>query len=256
MQSDVKKRRVARQKQARKRQLLTALIIFIIIALITLAVMCFTTFFNIKHIATSGSEIYSKNEIYSAAGITKDDNLLTISEKEIENEIRKKLPYVDAVKIKRDFPDSILLTITDAKEYSYFTLGESNYILSEKGYILSEKTDVPQNVFELVTSGIEGNVGEKAVYKNQTEEQLISQLITALQQKNINIEKIDVTNTIQIKVFVDNRFEVVLGDSKYLTEKTAHLASMIDNISDRKGKIDLSMWTPQKSQGSFIEEKE
>ncbi|MBR3968190.1 MAG: FtsQ-type POTRA domain-containing protein [Clostridia bacterium] len=256
MQSEVNKRRAQRQKQARKRQLKAAFIIFIIIALIALVVMCFTIFFNIKHISTSGSKIYSKAEIYDAAGITKDDNLLVISEKEIENRIRKKLPYVDSVKIKRNLPDKIILTITDAKEYAYFTSGKSNFILSENGYILKEQPKTPKNVFEIITSGIEGSVGEKAVYKNSAEEKLIGELITTLRQKQVNIDKIDVTSMLQIKIFVDNRFEVIIGDSKYITEKIAHLSSMIESISNRKGKIDLSMWTPQKSQGSFVEQKE
>lgn len=256
MQSEVNKRRAQRQKQARKRQLKATFIILIIIALIALVVMCFTIFFDIKHISTSGSEIYSKAEIYDAAGITKNDNLLVISEKEIENKIRKKLPYVDDVKIKRNLPDKIILTITDAKEYAYFTSGESNFVLSENGYILKEQAKTPENVFEIIASGIEGSVGEKAVYKNLPEEELISKLITALRERNVNIDKIDVTNMLQIKIFVDNRFEVIIGDSKYITEKIAHLSSMIESISDRKGKIDLSMWTPQKSQGSFVEQKE
>ena len=65
MHSEVNKRRAARQKQARKRHLIVALIILMIIALITLVIMCFTTFFDINHISTTGSEIYSKEEIYA-----------------------------------------------------------------------------------------------------------------------------------------------------------------------------------------------
>ena len=40
-----------------------------------------------------------------------------------------------------------------------------------------------------------------------------------------------------------------------MEEKIAHLASMIESIGDRSGTIDLSDWTKQKSQGSFVENK-
>ncbi len=256
MHSEVNKRRAARQKQARKRHLVVALIIFMIIALITLVIMCFTTFFDINHISTSGSEIYSKEEIYAASGITKEDSLLIISEDKIEENIRKQLPYVDSVKIKRNLPDKIVLTVTDAKEYAYYVSGNSNFILSENGYILNEQAETPENVFQIVTSGIEGKPGEKAVYTNAAEEHLVTELITALHQKGVNIDMIDVTNVLEIKIFVEGKFEVIVGDNKYINEKIAHLASMVESIADRKGKINLSMWSPENSQGSFVEVKE
>ena len=92
MQSDVNKRRAARQKKARRRRLKIAFIFFLIIALITLAIMCFTVFFPIKRINVSGSEIYSKSEIIKASKLTTNDNLLVVSEEEIENNIRQQLP--------------------------------------------------------------------------------------------------------------------------------------------------------------------
>lgn len=256
MHSEVNKRRAARQKQARKRHLIVALIILMIIALITLVIMCFTTFFDINHISTTGSEIYSKEEIYVASGITKEDSLLIISEDKIEENIRKQLPYVDSVKIKRNLPDKIVLTVTDAKEYAYYVSENSNFILSENGYVLKEQSETPENVFEIITSGINGKPGEKAIYANSAEEQLVNELISALNQKGINIDKIDITNTLEIKVFVEGKFEVNVGDNKYINEKIAHLASMIESIADRKGSINLSMWTPENSQGSFVEAKE
>ena len=260
MQSEVNKRRKQRQKQARKRRLAIAFISFfvlsIIVALVTLVVMCFTVFFDVKQINVSGSEIYSNAEVIKASGITTEDNLLVISEKKLEEKIRQSLPYVDDVKIKRRLPDKVALIITDAKEYAYYAVEGKYYVISENGYILKEQTEAPENVFEIITSGISGNVGEKVVFANSTEENLVNELITLLEAKEININKINVTSQLEIKLFVENRFEVVIGDNKYLTEKIAHLSGMIGEIPDRSGMIDLSMWTPEKSQGSFVENKE
>ena len=260
MQSEVNRRRKQRQKQARKRQMAIAFIsifvVSLIVALVSLVVLCFTVFFDVKQISVSGSEIYSNAEIIKASDITTEDNLFIIREKRVEEKIRQSLPYVDDVKIKRRLPDKVALIITDAKEYAYFEHEGKYYIVSENGYVLKEQTEAPENVFEIITSGITGNVGEKAVFANQNEEKLINELIVLLEAKGINIDKIDVTSQLEIKLFVEDRFEVILGDSKYLTEKIAHLSGMIAEISDRGGRIDLSMWTPQKSQGSFVEYKE
>ena len=255
MSLDVNSRRAARQKKARRRRLKIAFIMFLIIALITLAIMCFTVFFPIKRINVSGSKIYSKSQIIKASKLTTDDNLFVVSEEDIEQNIRKSLPYVDDVKLKRVLPDAVILTITDAKEYAYYQSGEEYFILSENGYILKQQTEIPENVFEIVTSGIDGEVSELATYKNTAEEELVNTLIQTLSQKEINIDKIDVSNILEISLEVEGKFTVTLGNTDYVQEKIAHLSGMIESIGDRQGHINLSMWTPTNSQGSFVENK-
>ncbi len=253
MQSDVNSRRAMRQKKARRRRLRAAFIFFLIVALITLAIMCFTVFFPIKGIHVSGSEIYSKSEIIKASKLTTDDQLFAVSEQEIENNIRKALPYVDSIELKRVLPNKVNIAVTDAKEYACYKSGESYFILSDSGYILKAQNEKPENVFEIAASDISGNVGEQAKYKKIAEQQLVTELVDALTSEDINIDKIDVTSILQIKITVEDRFIVELGKNEYIEQKIAHLSGMIDSIPDRDGTINLSMWTPENSQGTFVE---
>ena len=255
MSNDVNYRRAARQKKARRRRLKTAFVLFLILTVITLVIMCFTVFFPIKRINVTGSNIYSKSEIIKASKITTEDNLWMVSEEKVQEKIRKKLPYVDNVEIKRVLPDAIILTITDAKESSFYFADDNYFILSESGYVLKKQAEMPQNVFEIVTSGISGKVGEPAKYKKVAEKELIDTLTSSMKNHEINIDKIDVSNILQITLVVDERFTVSLGTIDYCEEKIAHLSSMIESIGDRSGSINLSMWTPQNSQGSFVEDK-
>ncbi len=254
MQSDVSSRRAARQRAARRRRLKIAFILFLIATFITLAIMCFTVFFPIKRINVSGSEIYSKSQIIKASKLTTDDNLFVVSENEIEKKIRKTLPYIDSVKLKRVFPDAVIITVTDAKEYAYYLSDDKYVILSENNYVLKEQTEAPENVFQIITSGISGKAGEKVKYKNTAEEELVNNIKNLLCNENIHIDKIDVSNILQITVNVENKFTVILGNSDYMAEKIAHLSGMIESIGDRKGSINLSMWSPTHSQGSFKEQ--
>lgn len=254
VQSDVNRRRAMRQKKARLRRLKVLLVFLLIVALITTAIMCFTLFFPIKRINVSGSKIYSKSEIIKASQLTTDDQLLSVSEKKVEDNIRQNLPYVKSVKLKRALPDAVILTVTDAEEYAFYQSENSYFILGDNGYILKEQSEIPENVFQIVTTGIEGKVSQKAKYKNSAEEQLVNTLITSLKKEKINVDEINVSNILQITLRVDGRFTVVLGTTDYLTEKIAHLEGMIASIPDRKGKINLSMWTPTNSQGSFVEQ--
>ncbi len=250
MASDVNSRRAARQKKARQRQLKLLLIFFIIIAIITLVVMCFTVFFKVEKVNVSGSKIYSKSQIIKASKLTTNDGLFFVSEDEIEQNIRKDCPYVDEVKLKRDFPDAIQLIVTDAKEYAYYNVGDKYYILSENGYILKQQDEVPENVFKIVTSGISGKPGEKSKYKNTAQEQTVNNLITCLQKSNINIDEIDVTSSLQIELKIEGKYTVLLGTKEYTEDKIKHLSSMLKAIDDDKDIIDLSIWTPENRRGS------
>lgn len=255
MQSDVNKRRAERRKQIRRRRIKVAFIFFLIISLITLVIMCFTVFFPIKRINVSGSEIYDKRQIIKASGLTTEDNLFVVSEDKIEDKIRRKLPYIDNVSLKRVLPDAVVLTVVDAKEYAYYMADNKYYIISDSGYVLKEQTEEPENVFQIVSSGIKGNVGEAVAYENSAEMQLAQKLIETLGKKDINIDKIDISNILNITLEIEGRFTVILGNSDYTDEKVSHLASMIDSIGERSGKINLAMWTPENSQGSFVENK-
>ncbi len=250
---DVQKRRKARQKKARRRRLKIFFIMFILIAIITLITMCFTTFFPIKRINVSGGKIYTKAEIIKASELTTNDNLFVVSQEKIEQKIRKKLPYVDSIKLKRNLPDALIITVDDAKEYSCFMVDNKYYIISQNGYVLKSQSEVPENVFEIVTSGVNCKIGNKIEYKNIAEQEMILKITTLLEKQNINIDKIDVSNILNINVMVENKFSVNFGNDEYLEQKIAHLSGMIESIGDRTGDINLSMWTPEKSQGSFVE---
>lgn len=254
MQNDVQKRRAARQKKARRRQLKILLIFFLIIALITLIIMCFTVFFHVKRISVSGSKKYTNSQIIKASGISTDDNLFVISENEIEENIRKKLPYVEDVKLERNLPDAVILTITDAKEFACYKTDREYCIVSEKEYVLKKSKEHPENVFVITTSGVSAELSEIVVYENSAEKNVVDELISLLQKHSINIDEIDVTNLIDIKINVEDKFVVELGTNENLSEKIAHLSGMIESIGNQSGKIILSMWTPANRQGTFVED--
>ncbi len=249
MASDINSRRAARQKKARKRQLKMLLILFVVIAIITLVIMCFTVFFKVEKIKVTGSEKFTSQQIVHASKITTDDSWFFLSEDEIEENVRKELPFVDSVELKREFPNKVQLIVTDAKEYACYKSEEKYYVLSKNGYVLKQQDETPENVFEIKTRGIKGKPGEKAKYVNVSEEELVKKLITNLMENNINIDSIDVTSTLQIKLNIEDRYTVYLGKNEYIEDKIKHLKGMIDAITNDADIIDLSIWRPDNRHG-------
>ncbi len=251
---DVAMRRKLRRRKIRRRRLAIGFVFFLIFSLAVFAVLSLTVLFPIKHVTASGSKIYSDEEIIKASKITKDDNLFALSESKLEKRLRKKLPYIDTVTINRTLPDTVSIKFKDAKEYACYNVYGKYYVVSDKNFVLGEYNELPQNVFEIRASGVKCKTGEQVYFEKESTYDLANELVEKLRSFDIAINRIDVTNIYNISVRVDSRFDVTFGTKENIDKKIAHLSGMIKNIEkDRTGKINLSMWTSSKSEGSFTQ---
>lgn len=252
---DVKKRRAERRKKIRRRRLIISLIFLLVAALVVLAVMCLTVLFPVLNVEAKGSEIYTSSELISASGINEETNLFTVSEKQIEEKIKAKLPYVDTVTLKREIPDTINLYITDATEYACIKIDEIYFVLSESGFVLNSYEEIPENTFFINAGEAQCKVGTQILYKDSRAAELSQKIAKLLHESDIKINSIDVTNMVGITVRVCDKFDVKLGTEENLDKKILHLGGMIKSIGDRSGQINLSMWSESHSEGSFVPDK-
>ena len=245
-------RRRSRQREIKRKRRKRNFVVFCFFLVVTLVVLCFTVFFKVETVKVTGSDIYSAEQISSASGIT-GQNMFRLSTSRVEDKIRETLPYVDSVKINRKIPHTVKLTVEDAAPYSYYINNGKCYIASKKGYVLEKSSAGANELIRIECSKVVCNVGKKVTIVSKKEQKLVDELLTVLEDRDIPITAIDVRNPAAIKINVGNRFEINLGTKDYLTKKIAHLKGMLGSIEpDKKGTIDLSMWTPENSQGSFI----
>lgn len=252
MQDDYKNQRRERIKIRKKRRRRIVLFSILLLLISCFLVLSLTVLFPIKSVNSGGSQIYSSDEITAACNI-KGKNIFTLNSDDLESAVRKKLPFVDSLKIKRSLPDTVYITVKDAEPYAYYQTEAGYCTVSKKGYVLGSASEEPENLLKIVCGNVSCETGKRAEISSKTEKKLIEDIISYLEARSIETQLIDVTDSIAITLRVDNRFDVNLGSSNYIEYKITHLSGMIANIaSDRSGSIDLSMWNPQKSQGSFI----
>lgn len=250
------KKRTQRQKKIRKRRLIIGFWTFLVTALIVTVVLSLTVLFPIKQVTASGSKLYTGSQIVKATGINEKCNLFTLSETIVESNIRSVLPYIDSIEMERIFPDTINITAVDAKEYACYVYEEKYYVVSEKGYVLNCYSEPPENTFIIECGKVTCKIGKPIEFTEDINRQQVENLIKALNDKEIEINSINTSDIYNLTATVDGRFEVIFGSSTDLENKVAHLAGMIEKIEDgRSGKIDVSMWTSSKKEGSFSENK-
>ena len=248
------RKRKERQKRARKRRLIASFIFFIIFLLLVGVILSLTVLFPISKLNISGSKIYTSKQISDACGIDLGDNLFTVSQKDALDKLKEKLPFIETVKFERTLPDTLKITVTDAKKYACYEINGKFYTVSKSGWVLEKTKEKAENVFLVMAKGVKCNVGEQIEFEKEETKLQIECLVESLNQEKVNIDYINVTNNINLIAGVDSRFEVEFGTENSLDNKIKHFKSMIDNIEETKtGHIDLSVWNNQNKQGIFVE---
>lgn len=246
------KKRKARQRRIRKRRMLIGFSLFVVLLIVIGVILSLTVLFPINNITANGSEKYTVEQIISSSGIKKGDNLFVTSLK--ADALREKLPYIESVKIKKNLPDSITITVKDAVPYAcYYTEG-MYYTVSKAGYVLESTQQKPDSLFEIRANGVKCVLGKAVDIESDKIKNLISKIGGFAEEYGLSLNYIDVTDELTVTVKTENRFIVNLGTTNYIQNKFAHLSGMIKNIEETKtGKINLSMWTTENTEGTFVE---
>lgn len=117
-------------KRRQKKQLAFLTMITLVAALV--AVILLTPAFNVNNIEISGNNMVSDEEIIMAGGLSKNVNILNVDTDGAEKNI-KSLPYIKKAEIKRSFPDTIKIKVTEEVGVAYFTTKDGYVIIASDG---------------------------------------------------------------------------------------------------------------------------
>lgn len=248
------RKRVERQRRIRKRRLIIFFIVFIILLLCVGVVLSLTVFFPIEKINVSGSKVYNSADIQKHSGVLIGDNLFVASEERAEQQLKAKLPYVESITFERKLPGTLNIKVTDADEYIAYYKNNSYFTVSKSGWVLKKDSEPPDKLFTVSGVDVKLNVGEQIIFNKNSDKEILNEIIDTLNENDIKINKIDLTDRISLSINVEDRFTVDLGNANNIQEKIKHLSGMIKNIAPEKGgKINLSMWTSTNTTGTFVE---
>ena len=143
--------------------------------------------------------------------------------------------------------------MTDAEEYVCYLSGDKYYPVSRSGRVLSKTEEKPEGIPEISAGGLTLKVGRKLAFAKEKTENTLNEIFENAEKTEIRITRVDITDELAITLGVDGRFTVNLGTSNYIDKKFAHLSGMMKNMdASAAGKINLSMWTPSNTEGSFV----
>ena len=236
-----------RSRQDKKRHRRSVFYFFLLFGatLIFLAV-CFFLFFRISEIRLVGNEIYTEEQILEQLPFSVGENLFSFRAAETESNLRKALPFIGAVEIKRSLPSVVIVEVGERHMELSLAVGNEAYLLSGDLQVLERigGGDITDGVTQLKTGIVERCiVGEKISFRDARTASDLEELYRCLSANEMmgQIRSIDMTSRFDITIDYDGRFSVYLADIENMDIKIRFLAGILDQLSaEDRGHIDLS----------------
>lgn len=188
---------------------------------------------------------YSADEIIEASGIELGDNLLTLNKAAVAARIKTALPYVSQVQVKRSFPSSVTLLVTEF-EITYAVCDEAGqwWLINCEGRVLESATEQAAKE-HLVVQGMTiqkpqlGAVIEPAGAEDADQTELAAKKTAALQvlqtlEDSSEIAKkvtvVDLSASYDIILWYGTQYEIHLGTTEELAYKFAYLQGVLEEF--------------------------
>lgn len=243
---ELSKKRAKKKRRSKSFYAVTITAGILLAAVTATLVYCFAVGSPIAVIEVSGKSAYSSGEVISACGVVTGENIFTVSEKKVNAVLCRALPYIGSVKLKRNFPDKLVLVVTPTSE-KYLIANKNSYIcLDKNGKILSAKKQKVRNgVYRF--DGFKGqSVQPGELYSPCREDEKrfesAKRVVAALEGASIkkaNVIKLDSADN--IIVVYDSRFNIYLGSADNAEDKLSLAAKVIKRsvTSNNTGYIDV-----------------
>ncbi len=219
-------------KRNRRRQRNNSLYYLLVLLLVVgMGVALSTTvLFNISEIQIVGQSQYVPDDIKIASGVSKGDNLVRTDVKEIQKNVMSSLMYVDSVRVRKDYPDKIIIEVTPSIPTAMVESKGMYLLISESGKILEKMASPDANVplVKGYTPAID--IVTQFVYsENETQDRILKTICEQIAEQELySIEEFDMSDIYSISAYYDDRISIRLGNSEELDYKLRYAMQILN----------------------------
>lgn len=233
---------IKRRRRRNRLRPLYGLVVAVMVAFVGVA-LSMTVFFNIRTIEVTGeSSNYTAEQIADASGIHTGDNLMRVDRDEAAQNILDAWVFVESVKIRKEFPDVLVIEITPSR-CAFNVIDDSGTLqVSTAGKILINGPDVDENLPTILGFEItQREPGEIITSNDPQKEEIFDTLAQQIAQGlDVPITTIDMTDKYDIQIEFDGRIWFSLGNWSELAYKLELAETVIGELeSDRVGYLTM-----------------
>ena len=222
----------------------------VLIALLLLFGVFFTIslFFHIEVIDVKGQlEIYTKEDIVDASGLSLNGNMFLFSSYRVQNRIMNSMPYVAKVNVVRKLPSTVSIQVEEADNALALPMDGKLYLMSRNFTIIDNVNDFSGKclqIYGLTPKSLKtGDVLEDA--EDEDHMKHLEMIVDGMESHEVlsSATAINVENRLQLLVLYDDRIIVDLGTTSNLERKMRMFHEMVSNqlSAQDKGRLDLSV---------------
>ena len=228
-----------RHRKRRKRKQSFFNIFLLIVLCIAVVLLVFSTLFKVEEIIIEGECRYDKTKIISCSGIMYGERIYNIDKKKVIHSIETEFNYLENVEVKTDLFGTVIIVVNEIKSDFALKNGSTYILLSSALKITEMDVDIlPPNI--PIIEGIDAEYPEVntqlMVSQNDAQkEEPLKDIIDCMRQSGLTgINKIDMSQVLDIKMEYDNRVIILLGTKNKMKSKIENIKYIIDNeVKDR-----------------------
>lgn len=195
---------------------------------------------EVDTIVVDGDEVYSRDEILDAAKLSEGVNMLTVRQNAVNDSVTKALPFVSAIKLDYDLPDTLKLNVVSTTERLIIKNGSKYICVDKTGKVVSvKKKKLSEGTF--LVEGMKQQqctVGEMFTPTDENAERFKIVLLLAEAAENnetVTYGIIDVEDTEDINLTYNSKLRIYFGDGSNLQSKMTQAEKVIaDNDAINK----------------------
>ena len=247
-----KKRRL--KKQVRRAIYGFALGVCIVAVIVVLSL---TVLFKIDTINITGNEKYTTQQIAAVLPIQTEKNLFMVDTKGAKEKLEENLPYIYNAEIKRKFPSTIDVAITETSTVYYVKNADTTYtLMDDRLKVLEEHAaKAPKKAVEIRKAALNTAVAGKTA--EFTNEKIQSNLLKISETvKNVNMKKVTAIYSQDINnnyIVFDGRITIKLGTLDKAEDKLYSALAAIDKLNQTNPKAEGEITATSDKQIYFTE---
>jgi cell division septal protein FtsQ len=191
-------------------------------------------FFKIKEIRVEGAYAVNPAEVAALSGYSQGDNMFLINKAAAARAITVRLPYVRSVRIRRDWPGSVVIIITEAAPAAMAEYRGAYWLFDAQGRILETESLLVRPKMPLVKgfSLLDPMIGTKVFpdYSDTEKLEPLLMLLRALQAEDMwqDTGEIDMSLLSNLRFTYAGIYRVELGPPEELNKKLKKMISALE----------------------------
>lgn len=236
-----------------------------VLAVVLALVFGMSIFFKVETVNVAGINKYTEYEVYQASGVSKGENLLSLSKPAISSKIMQKLPYINSVRVGIKLPGTVNIQVEElAVTYAVEATDTSWWLMDANGKIVekisggeaSAHTKILGVTLESPALAQQAVAYEPAPTETDPEGQTVPVTVSGSQRLQTAMTmvqllehngilgqaaSVDVTDLGALEIWYAQQYQITLGDQNNLEYKLELVKGAIDQMGDyRSGILDVS----------------